>query len=183
MDSVRRFLERRLKLEVNEEKSKVVKTSELEFLGFAFRGSRVKWSDKALNAFKLRLRELTGRNWGVSMEWRHRKLAQYMRGWMGYFGIAEGLGLCRDIDHWIRRRIRCCYCKQWKTIRNRIRNLRKLGINRRNALLNGITSRGYWPMSKTPVINAALSNQWLAEQGLLSLVRLWTNIHYPTTVR
>lgn len=113
MDSVRRFLERRLKLEVNEEKSKVVKTSELEFLGFAFRGSRVKWSDKAFNAFKLRLRELTGRNWGVSMEWRHRKLAQYMRGWMGYFGIAEGLGLCRDIDHWIRRRIRCCYWKQW----------------------------------------------------------------------
>lgn len=183
MASVGRFLETRLKLKVNQEKSKVVNASQLEFLGFAFRGSRIRCSEKAWHALKHRLRELTGRNWGVSMQYRLVKLAQYMRGWMGYFGIAEGFRICRDLDVWIRRRIRCCYWKQWKTIRNRIANLLKLGISRRDAILNGITSHGYWHMSKTPVINNALSNDWLTDQGLLSLAKLWANIHHPTTVR
>jgi RNA-directed DNA polymerase len=183
MCSVRKFLSSKLKLKVNEEKSKVVKTSELEFLGFAFRGSRIKWSEKAYHRLMFRVRELTGRNWGVSMKWRLRKLAQYLRGWMGYYGIAEGFRLCRDLDKWLRRRIRCCFWKQWKTIRNRIRNLRNLGISLHDAILNGVTSRGYWRMSKTPVINKALSNKWLGEQGLLSLAKLWSSIHYPATAR
>lgn len=117
------------------------------------------------------------------MPYRLDQIAQYMRGWIGYFGIAEGYRLCRDLDVWIRRRIRCCFWKQWKTIRNRIANLLKLGICRRDAILNGITSRGYWHMSRTPVINNALSNHWLAKQGLLSFAKLWANIHHPTTVR
>lgn len=183
MASVTAFLETRLKLKVNAEKSKVVKTSELEFLGFAFRGSRIRWSDASFRILKWRLRRLTGRNWSVSMSWRLKKLGQYMCGWMGYYGIAEGYGLCRSLDNWIRRRIRCCFWKQWKTIRNRIRNLLKLGVKRRDALLNGISSNGCWVMSKTPVINQALSNKWLAEEGLLSLGQLWSKIHYPTTVR
>lgn len=183
MSSVTAFLERRLKLKVNEEKSKVLKTSELEFLGFAFRGSRIRWSEKSFHRLKWRLRKLTGRNWGVSITWRLEKLRQYMRGWIGYYGIAEGLGICRSLDQWIRRRIRCCYWKQWKTIGNRIRNLMRLGVNRRNALLNGISSNGCWVMSKTPTINQALSNKWLAEEGVLSLTHLWFKIHHPTTVR
>ena len=183
MSSVRRFLESKLKLRVNESKSKVVKASQLEFLGFAFRGSRIKWSGKSFHALKHRLREMSGRNWGVSMEYRLEKLGQYMRGWIGYFGIAEGYRLCRDLDVWIRRRIRCCYWKQWKTIRNRIANLLKLGVKRREAILNGITSHGCWHMSKTPAINQALSNRYLEEQGLPSFAKLWANIHHPTTVR
>ena len=131
MASVRRFLETKLKLKVNEGKSQVVKTSALEFLGFAFRGSRVKWSDKSLRALKRRLRELTSRSWGVSMKHRLDRMAQYMRWWIGYFGFAEGFRLCRDLDVWIRRRIRCCYWKQWKTIRNRIANLLCAGYGTR----------------------------------------------------
>lgn len=183
MGSIRRYLETKLKLKVNEEKSQVVKSTQLEFLGFAFRGSRIVWSPKALHVFKYRIRKLTGRSWGVSMKWRLFKLAQYMRGWMGYFGISKTYKLIRQMDHWIRRRIRCCYWKQWKTIRNRTRNLLKLGVNRRNAILHGISGNGCWHMSKTPTVNEALSNQWLSEQGLLSLTKLWITIHYPTTVR
>jgi RNA-directed DNA polymerase len=183
MVSVSRFLERKLKLKVNQAKSKVVKTAQLEFLGFAFYGSRIKWSNKSFSVLKWHLRRLTGRSWGVSISWRLEKLAQYMRGWIGYYGIAEGFGLCRSLDNWIRRRVRCCYWKQWKTIRNRIRKLLNLGVQRRDALLTAITSNGYWVMSKTPVINGALSNQWLAKQGLVSLAQMWANIHYPTTVR
>ena len=126
------------------------------------------------------------------MKWRLLKLAQYMRGWMGYFGISRTYKVILEMDHWIRRRLRCCYwfraCdktgrdsepeQEWKTIRNRIRNLLKLGANRRNAILHG-----FWHMSKTPTVNEALSNDWLSAKGLLSLKELWIKIHDPTTVR
>ncbi len=127
MASVRRFLESRLKLKVNEDKSRVVKARDLEFLGFAFgTGGKIVWSAKSLDAFKMRVRQLTGRSWGVSMECRLGKLAQYLRGWMGYHAISRTFEEALT-DHWIRRRIRCCYWKQWKTIRNRVHNLMRSG--------------------------------------------------------
>lgn len=183
MSSLRRFLENKLKLKVNEEKSSVAKASELSFLGFAFKGSKIVWSEKSLRAFRYRLRELTSRNWGVSMKWRYAKLAWYMRGWMGYYGISKTYAEIRRLDHWIRRRMRSCYWKQWKTYSNRIRQLMKLGVSRRNAIRSGLTSKGIWKLSKSPSINYAMSNGWLKEQGLLSLKTLWVKIHYPTTVR
>lgn len=184
MGSVRRFLESKLKLKVNEQKSRVVGARELEFLGFAFgTGGKIMWSEKSLAAFKSRIRILTGRSWGVSMEHRLKKLAEYMRGWMGYFAISKTFAEVRRMDLWIRRRIRCCYWKQWKTNANRVRQLMALGVNRRNAIITGVTNLGYWKMSKTPAVNQALSNAYLKEQGLLSLVALWSRVHYPATAR
>lgn len=184
MASVRRFLESRLKLKVNEEKSRVVKARDLEFLGFAFgTGGKIMWSAKSLGVFKMRIRQLTARSWGVSMECRLGKLAQYMRGWMGYYAISRTFKEVHRMDHWIRRRIRCCYWKQWKTLRNRVRNLMALGVDRRNAIITGVTKLGHWKMSRTPGVNQALSKRYLEEQGLLSLVSLWSRVHYPTTVR
>ena len=184
MSSVRRFLERRLKLKVNEGKSRVVKARELTFLGFAFgAGGKIVWSGKSLATFKSRIRVLTGRGWGVSMEYRLEKLAQYMRGWMGYYAISKTFKEVRRMDYWIRRRIRCCYWKQWKSNANRVRQLMALGVNRRNAIITGVTKLGYWKMSKTPGVNQALSNRYLKEQGLLSLVDLWSRVHYPATAR
>lgn len=89
MWSIRRFLERGLKLTVNEEKSSVAATDQITFLGFAFTKGKVLWSEKSFAKFKHRVRELTGRSWFVSMEFRYKKLAEYLRGWMGYFGISE----------------------------------------------------------------------------------------------
>lgn len=183
MSSVRCLLERRLKLRVNEEKSKVVKTSELQFLGFVFNGWRIKWNRKAFEVFVRRIRKLTGRNWGVSMRQRIKTLAQYVRGWLGYYGIGRGYAECRKLDHWMRRRIRCCYWKQWKTRRKRIGNLLKLGAHPKWAILCGLSRRGPWRMSRNPAINKALSNAYLFEQGTPSLAKIWANIHYPTTVR
>ena len=93
MASVSRFLEKKLKLKlkVNQEKSKVAHTNVITFLGFSFTGTKIRWSDKAFVRFKQRIKELTGRSWGVSMEYRMFKLAEYLRGWMGYFGISERL--------------------------------------------------------------------------------------------
>ncbi len=87
------------------------------------------------------------------------------------------------MDHWIRRRISCCCWKQWKTIRSRVRNLMALGVNHRNAIITGVTKLGYWKMSKRAGVNQALSKRYLEEQGLLSLVALWSRVHYSTTVR
>ena len=112
MASITRFLEQRLKLKVNQEKSKVAPSNEITFLGFAFSGAKIRWSDKAFAKFKRRLKELTGRSWGVSMGFRFTKLAEYLRGWMGYFGISEYYTPIPEIDHWLRRRVRMCYWKQ-----------------------------------------------------------------------
>ena len=109
MASVQRFLERKLKLEVNQDKSQVASTNQTNFLGFTFRGTRIRWSDKAFREFKRRIKQLTGRSWFVSMEYRLEKLAQYIRGWMNYFGISEYYRPIPEIDHWLRRRVRMCY--------------------------------------------------------------------------
>ena len=111
MASVSRYLNRQLKLTINQEKSKVASINGITFLGFAFKGVSIRWSDKAFSEFKRRIRKLTGRSWGVSMSYRFAKLAEYLRGWIGYFGISEYYRPIPEIDHWLRRRIRMCYWK------------------------------------------------------------------------
>ena len=89
MQSITRYLERTLKLKVNPAKSKVAPMSECSFLSFTIKGKKIRWTDKALAQFKHRVKELTGRSWGVSMDYRLQKLGQYIRGWTGYFGISQ----------------------------------------------------------------------------------------------
>ncbi len=116
MTSVSRYLTKTLRLVVNEEKSRVVTSDEFEYLGFSFVKSRatINVSPQALRKFKRRIREITGRSRGISMERRLSELRSYVRGWMGYFGVASQLKLFARLDGWIRRRIRCCYWKQWR---------------------------------------------------------------------
>jgi len=98
MASVTRFLTRKLKLVVNEHKSQVVPTDACTYLGFTFRGQKLRWSDRAFDNFRYHLRRLTGRSWGVSMDYRLQKLAQYVRGWMGYFGISDDYRPIPELD-------------------------------------------------------------------------------------
>jgi RNA-directed DNA polymerase len=95
MRSIRRFLERELRLKVNEKKSKVGLVDECSFLGFIFVRGKIRWSDKAFREFKRRIREFTGRSWFVSMDYRFNKLAEYVRGWMNYYGSRSIIGLSR----------------------------------------------------------------------------------------
>lgn len=183
MGSVRRFLERYLKLQVNEKKSRIVPTNGLDFLGFCFKGTKIRWSDDAFHQFKRRLKRLTGRSWFVSMAYRFKKLDQYLRGWMGYFGISEFYRQIPEIDHWLRRRVRMCYWKQWRKTRTKVRNLLKLGSSMDAALAAGRSRKGYWRLSRTLGTHVGMSNQWLQDQGLLSVKELWVNIHYPAKAR
>jgi RNA-directed DNA polymerase len=173
MASISRYLSQQLKLKVNRQKSQVLKARALEYLGFEFRGIRVYWSDKAFADFKHRLKGLTSRSWGVSMEYRLSRLNQYLRGWMGYFGISEYYRPIPKLDSWLRRRIRMCYWKQWRKPRTRIQNLLKLGTDRRQAILTGLSRKAYWRLSRTLATQSGMTNQWLAKQGLLSIRALW----------
>lgn len=179
LHSVSRFLQNRLKLVVNTTKSHVVKTNDSKFLGFTFRGGNIHWHPKTLLRFKQRVRELTNRNWGVSMKYQLFKLSQYLRGWINYFGIAKGYQSCVELDHWIRRRVRMAYWRQWRKPRTKVRNLMKRGVHVRSAVACGITSKGPWRSAKTPGINQALSLKYLKSEGLYSLRDGWIELHYP----
>jgi len=104
--SITRYLTGVLQLSVNEQKSRVAKLDECVFLGFTFMGTKWRWSDEASADFRHRLRRLTGRSWGVSMQYRLFKLREYLRGWMGYFGISDYYRPVPELDHWLRRRVR-----------------------------------------------------------------------------
>ncbi len=176
--SISRFLQDRLKLVVNTTKSRVVKTNESQFLGFTFRGSRIQWHAKTLHKFKQEIRRLTNRNWGVSMRYQLFKTSQYITGWINYFGIANCYQLCIDLDHWIRRRVRMAYWRQWRKPRTKVRNLIKLGVRVQAAVACGLTSKGPWRSAKTPGIQQALSNAFLKSEGLVSLRDGWIRLHY-----
>jgi RNA-directed DNA polymerase len=175
--SVTRYLTRELKLAVNEQKSRVVKTNACEFLGFTFRGTKLRWSDQAFADFKHNVRKLTGRSWGVSMGYRLDRLARYVRGWMNYFGISDYYRPIPEIDSWIRRRIRMCYWKQWRWVRTKVRNLLALGTSKRQAILTAISSKSYWHLSKTLTTQTGMTNDWLKSQGLISVRALWMRAH------
>ena len=156
----------------------MVASEEFEFLGFAFRKSRatINVSEKSVQRFKHGIRELTGRSWGISMEHRLSLLRSYLRGWMGYYGLASQLKLFDRLDRWLRRRIRMCYWKQWRRPRKRRRELMRLGVPRRQATRHARSRKGHWHMSKTIASGMGLNNAWLQEQGLLSMKTLWAEL-------
>ena len=182
-ESITRFLLKKLKLKVNQDKSRVSSTDHIDFLGFTFKGTRIRWSDKAFGEFKRRVKRLTGRSWFVSMEYRFKKLAQYLRGWMNYFGISEYYRPIPEIDHWLRRRVRMCYWKQWRYVRTKVRNLLKLGTHPGVAIPMSLSRKGPWKGARTLATQTGMTNQWLKDQGLVSVKELWVNIHYPATAR
>ena len=177
--SIRNFLESELMLEVNETKSKVAHLDECIFLGFSIIRGKIRWSQKSEKEFKRRIKEITGRSWGVSMAYRLKKLREYMRGWIGYFGISEYYKPIPTLDQWIRRRLRLCYWKMWKRPKKRRHELRKRGLN--DGQINKVVSsrKGYWKLSRTLATNMGMGNAWLEEQGLISLKEQWSKIHYP----
>ncbi|MBI3060690.1 MAG: group II intron reverse transcriptase/maturase [Deltaproteobacteria bacterium] len=175
--SLTAYLHRRLKLPVNEHKSRVMPIEQCVFLGFAFVRGKLRWSDGVFDDFMHRVRELTGRSWGVSMRYRFAKLAQYVRGWMGYFGISDYYRPVPELDEWLRRRVRMCYWKQWRWCRTKVSHLLALGTGKRAAILTAISSKSYWHLSRTLATQTGMTNEWLKAQGLVSIRELWMKAH------
>jgi len=175
---VTRYLTKVLRLVVNLEKSRIVPSDGVEFLGFVFRGTRatINVAEKNVQRFKQRIRELTGRSRGISMDRRLADLRRYLQGWAGYFALAAQLKLFDQFDQWIRRRLRMCFWKRWRFVRTRIRNLLALGVPRRQAIRHGKSRKGPWRMAKTIASGVGMTNAWLHAQGRLSLKSLWANL-------
>jgi len=179
--SLTRFLRQHLKLEINESKSTVGPTKECVFLGFTFQGTRIYWSHEAFRDFRHRLRELTGRSWGVSTAYRIRNLNEYIRGWIQYFGLSQYYRPLPELDAWLRRRLRMCFWKQWRYVRTKVRELLKLGTAKKTAILTALSRKGPWHLSRTLATQTGMTNQWLSEAlGLVSIRALWIALHYPT---
>jgi RNA-directed DNA polymerase len=172
------FVETRLALVVNRQKSQAAPLTRCTFLGFSFRRGQVVWSDQALARFQERLREITSRRRGINMPSRIKELRLYAVGWLNYFGISHTYRQVLELDQWIRRRVRLCYWKQWKRPRTRRRHLLALGISPGEVHLASRCRRGYWWMSGNGIVQRALHNAWLAKQGVPNLRQQWIGLHY-----
>ncbi len=161
--SIVRFLNDRLKLEVNRQKSRIVAGRHCEFLGFTFPGGRIVWSAQSLENFKYQVRRLTSRSWGISMQARLEKLSRYIHGWMNYFALSQYYRVLPELDEWMRRRVRMCYVKQWRRPRTRTGHLIRLGVAKRQAIALGMSSKGPWRLARTYATQLGMSNQWLSE--------------------
>jgi RNA-directed DNA polymerase len=170
MASITQFVEQRLKLRVNRHKSVVAPATTRPYLGFGFyrRGGRVKIgiSPKARQRAKDRIRELTARNWGVSMERRIHALNRYTVGWTAYFALADGERPFRDLDEWLRRRLRQVRWKEWKRPKTRWRNLRALGATERQAREWALSRKGPWRVAGSWILNTTLTAAHWRHLGL-----------------
>lgn len=101
------------------------------------------------------------------------KLAQYLRGWMNYFGLSDYYRPVPGLDQWLRRRIRMCYWKQWRRVRTKDRHLLALGTSKRQAILAALSGKAYWHLARTLATQIGMTNRWLANNGLLSIRDLW----------
>ena len=179
MESIGYFIERRLKLIINRTKSRVCELAESIFLGFTIVKNRIKWSAKSKKRFSERIREITQRTRGVSPRQVMVELQRFVRGALNYYSLGMTYAEARDLDGWLRRRVRLYYWKQWGRPRARRRNLIKLGINRETVHMASRSRKGPWRMSQNSKVSSAMTNQWLDEQGVPSIVDQWVSIRYP----
>ena len=173
MKSLSQFIEKRLKLKVNQDKSAVDYPTNRKFLGFSFYCidgvTRIRVHPKSLKRLRARLKELTGRSIGISMEARVAKLNQTIQGWVNYYKLANMGKHCQKTDEWLRRRLRMCFWKQWKKIGTRLDNLIRLGLSRSKAWEFANTRKGYWHIANSFILSCSLTNDHFRMIGLSSL--------------
>jgi RNA-directed DNA polymerase len=183
MSSVREFLEKKLKLKVNEKKSAVARVGKRKFLGFSFFFRKgevlIRIAKQALQRLHERLSALTRRTRSGRLEEIIRQINEYLRGWMGYFRLADTPSVFEDVDRWLRRRLRQLLWKRWKRGTTRWRELVSLGVPRSLAAL-GATGTSPWHMAASPVVHTALSNSFWMAQGLCTLTEYYHHLmHIP----
>ena len=182
MESVTKFIEKKLGLKVNLEKSKVARPSQIKYLGFGFYYTttgiiKPKPHLKSIQKFKRKLKQITKRSWSLPLNERIVKLNQVIRGWINYFRIADMKGNMIHITSHLNRRIRCIIWKQWKTCRHRYESLLKLGVTKEKAKRTAYSRASYWHNSKSIVLHVAISNERLKRKGLVSPLDHYLKVH------
>lgn len=180
MESITKFIEKKLGLKVNAEKSKIAKPNEIKYLGYGFYATETgkikpKPHMKSIQKFKRKLKRLTKRNRSISLEERIKEINQTTRGWINYFRIADMKGYMRSITSHLNRRIRCIMWKQWKVAKKRIESLRKLGCDNTQARKLAYTRKSYWNTSM--FLNLFITNKVLKEKGLLFPIDHYLKVH------
>ena len=183
LESVSRYLERKLKVKVNQSKSKVDLVKRSSVLGFQIHLKKFKALDRKVKGFKQELKRITRRCPGISIMSRVYRLKQFVQGWTAHYGCGLKYDVAVELDGWMRRRLRMCYWKRWRKPRRRIRELIKLGVRKYDAISLGLSRKSYWRLSKTLATNAGLNNAHFEKIGLISVRTLWCKIHHPATAR
>lgn len=177
LEKILPFIEGKLFLKVNREKTKVAHVKFVKYLGYSFyvyRGEgRLRIHPKSVAKLKGKVREVTGRSNGMGIEERKTRLNSIVRGWMNYFKLADARKLLEGLDEWVRRRIRMVTWKRWKLKRTRYENLKRAGIDRERAWMWANTRKGYWRTANSPILKRAIPNDLLKRAGYLSLLECY----------
>ena len=181
MESVTRYIENKLGLIVNAEKSKVARPRDIKYLGFGFYTKKGKWRPKphlkSVQKFKSKLKDITSRSNAMSISDKITKVNQVIRGWINYFRIAGMKWLMKETSEHLRHRLRMCIWKYWKNSKTKYKALRKLGITEYNAYMVANTRRGYYWVASTAVLHIAISNKRLKQKGLVFPLGHYQKVH------
>ena len=185
MKSITAFITKKLGLKVNVEKSKVARPRQIKYLGFGFyKNNKGMWRPKphikSINKFINKLKEITARSDGKSIDYKIERLNQVIRGWINYYKIADMKNVMKEIGEHLRHRLRMCIWKFWKVPRAKYKALRKLGIKEDAAYMVANTRRGYYFVASTVVLHMAISNNRLKQKGLVFPLEYYLKVHINT---
>lgn len=177
MDSITQFIERKLKLKVNREKSAVAPGDERKFLGHRLlSGGRLGIAPKSLKRAKKKIREITKRNRGKSLEYIVTELNSFLQGWVVYYRHAAMKTHLKSMDEWLRRKLRCYRLKQRKKSYSIVQWLIQLGVPEQRAWLAGKSSKGWWTLAGSPPVTEAMNNGWFEKLGLVNVTKRWETL-------
>lgn len=184
MESITRFIEGKLFLKVNKDKSQTVPISKVKFLGYSFYKTKgeggLRIHPKSVAKMKARLKELTSRSNGWGNERRKEALRQYITGWVNYFRLADMKSLLLRIDEWYRRRIRMVIWKQWKRIRTKLTNLTKLGVKKSKAWEWANTRKSYWHTANSFILTTSITTDRLRQAGYIFLSDHYQKVRFKS---
>ncbi len=180
LQSVTLFLDKELKLKVNQEKSAVGSPTKRKFLGYSFyygrNGISFRVHEKSYERLKGKIREITNRNVSMNFDYRIKKLNEILVGWVNYYKLADMNNRLKALDKWIRSRLRACIWKTWKRVRTRFKNLKKLGLDKYKAWEFANTRKGCWRISHSQILHLTITNEKLMRQGYKSLYSQYQKI-------
>ena len=172
------FIEEKLFLKVNREKTKVAHVNYVKYLGYSFyiyRGEgKLRIHPKSIQKLKDKIREVTGRSNGMGIQERKDRLNQVVRGWTNYFKLADAKNILKALDEWLRSRIRMVTWKRWKKIRTRYTNLKRAGLDEEQAWMWANTRKGYWRTAHSPILSRVLSNDLIRRAGYLGFLECYS---------
>ena len=178
--AVAQFLEKRLKVKVNPDKTKVGSPLRLKFLGFSLgvdhNGAYARPAKQSQQRVKKALKLLTKRNRGISLTRMFEEIHRKMRGWLQYYSIGKLTNFIQRLDKWLRVRIRQYIWKQWKKFKTKVTNLQKLGLSQRDAYVFASTRKGYWRTAHSKTLSYSLTNRKLEQLGLMNMSKTLQSI-------